>query len=190
VNNMVRTCKILLLSFFALLVGCKTIKSPPRSNLVYLDKGNLSKVDGYYRNDKHGTGYDSYSIWEVINLLKYKIDRPLYDSGTDLVHLKAIDEKTLIAQLRRDGVLIKERRIKGHLKNGYFITRGKERFRGVPFILWTDIGTSYKIGLDNEDNLLIDGVYSRGGGFLIFTAGSHDSYNLSFKKDSLAKTHR
>ena len=118
--KMRRLCEIIILLFFC---SCATLQKPSGEKLISLSKENITRISGDYENVAKN---DSIFNWMDLlwNQLKYR--GVYYEKEKALntkVHIQVINEKRLEFQLFEGDKLVKQRIVKGKIKNGFFYKR-------------------------------------------------------------------
>jgi len=152
--------KLVIFNFITLvfLTSCAVIKDSGRSNITRLDKHNVQSLNAVYLNTPLDSVTNSdpifNSLWFQISGFRYDRKRqPSWRSQT--VKFESISDKRLKASLFLGDSLIKQKTMKGKLKEGYFYRRPS--FIVIPLfpLLCGYETTRYRFGL-TEDKLIVD----------------------------------
>ena len=111
---------IIILVFFC---RCATLQKPSAEIIIPLTKENINRISGYYENvPKNDSTFNWLNfLW---NQIKYR--GVYYDKETALhtkVHIQVINKKRIDFQLFEGDKLVKQKIIKGRIKNGFFYKR-------------------------------------------------------------------
>ena len=145
--------RLAVLLFPLLTIGCAVIKETDRPNLNKLDQTNYQNLNGIYLNYRKDTIGVRSLFWFQID--KYK-NWDLAKNWTEqTIRLKFINQRKLQLALYENGRLIKQKNIKGKLKDGYFYRRPFFiLYPIVPIIFGYDT-QQYRFGLI-DTNLILD----------------------------------
>jgi hypothetical protein len=165
------------------LLSCSDKDFPKSDHLLPLSKSNSSSLNGHYRNYSNDTSLtEKITLWNVITPRKKMY---AYDTSTTYksanVELFLKNNKTLIARLYNEDKLINEKKFKGRIKDGYFSSRRRINYFGLPFLYLTYFDYKFQIGKDSSNTLLIDAGNGRFGWILIMTGGNTETYNFKFQ---------
>lgn len=109
------------LLFPLLTIGCAVIKETDRSNLNKLDEGNYQYLNGTYLNYVKDTVSTQVSFWFQID--KYKNLDLTKNKSEQTISLKFINKRKLQLALYKNESLVKQKNIRGKIKDGYFYKR-------------------------------------------------------------------
>jgi hypothetical protein len=123
-----RTMKInfAFVTFLLLLTKYAVIKPTNRDDLVKLDKDNLAKLNSLYSNCPNDSinyiDQKSRSLWYQISARTHdKMKKDDWKSQT--VKITVLNQKKISFELFSSDSLIKQKTIRGKLKEGYFYKR-------------------------------------------------------------------
>ena len=153
---------IVILLFLGLyfLSSCSSLKNNNYNpNRVMLNNSNFKLIEGKYKinsiDNKGSFGLDSYLLG---NNLSYLLKRYEFDSRSDSSHyvkFKFVDEKTLNVSYTENSGILKTKKIKGKLKDGYFELKRSSLL--IPAILANLYrNRKFRIGLLDNGNLTTD----------------------------------
>jgi hypothetical protein len=174
-----------LLSIF--LIGlifqnCASIVYPQRDNMKSL-KGGLEPLDGFYANLSAQNTGDSIAMWAVLTK-KYQSPEftGKFDFSNSIVKLTSQRRRRVLAELIVADTVKETLILKGHVTDDYFSLRRKIKYFGLPFVFLTWFDYKLQLGLDNNNELHIDGNNGRLGWVFIIAAGNKEDYNFTYRK--------
>lgn len=161
---------ILVVLFFS---SCASHLKQPSTQRVALTKATIHKLNGCY----------SSGLWRYVAPLA-KIHYST-DTNTYKVCLVAKDNKCIVATLKEGDSIIATKKLKGHIKNGYFSARSKIYPLGIPPLFFLYYNTDMKIAFANSDDLYTEIHETRFGWVLLFAhGGNSDTFYKVYKKES------
>ena len=152
------------------MTSCAVFNYDPNRQLSDLLKSDYEKADGEFANypttvkkrierELSGTNYGPLTLWsELTGESQYK------DSIARLkdqrVNLNFISNRRAVAKLFYQGEMIKEKKLKGRIKHGYFYYRGS--FIVIPFfpVIYKRDHYRYRLGLNTSNSLVIDNAWN------------------------------
>ncbi len=153
------------------LSSCAVFKNDPNRQLNNLQKSSYEKTDGEFANfptvvqrqikrelNSTVTNYEI-TLWsELTSELQYKdsIER----LKEQKVILDFVSNRRAVAKLYYQDELIKEKKLKGHIKHGYFYYRGS--FILIPFfpVFYKRDHQRSRLGLNTKNELVIDNAWN------------------------------
>lgn len=162
-----------------LVTSCATIKNDPKRALSKLEKTDFKKLEGQFSNypttseinierEMFSSNYTQLTLWSQFDEYQYKdsIER----LKEQIVTLDFISSRKAVAKLWDSGELIKTKKVKGRIKNGYFYYRNHFIvFPLFPIVFGYDT-YRYRIGLTTKDSIVIDNKWNYWG-FAIIAGG-------------------
>lgn len=176
---------LLLIVSLSLLESCSSLrKSVNNENRIVLNDTNFKLIEGKYRiNSVDNKG--SFGLTGFIFSGGYKLFKSYSISKDSLAYVRfeILDKKTLIMHYTTNDSTIKSTKIKGKLKDGYFVLKQSHVF--LPFI-FTNMyrNRQFRIGLLNNGNLITDhNQISLGTVLIIIPFYDNDkSFDVEFKR--------
>lgn len=154
------------------------------SDISYVNDSTLTKLEGTYKCKPKNI--DDIRKDPNLSSLDQIIFNPFYiNKWTDVsdfsgeVTIKVLSKNKLSISLYKDGV-IENKILKGKIVNNYFEVNKKRKFVGFPFTYFKLDVAKMKLGLsDNNDLIVSCGRYHFGSIFIVF-GESHPSPPLSY----------
>lgn len=172
--------------FLIVLTSCSSLKFSKNENTLQVNKLNYDQVNGiYFNNNLDTTLKDKTTLWSMLhstNDKKYHNKAVVYKD--EKLHLKFENKKTLFVKLYNGDSLIKEKRIKGKIKGGYFFGRRKVKYFGLPFIFVKVSQLRYRICKGVSNNLIVDIARENMAGIFIFFAGANFYSTYTFERSN------
>lgn len=199
------TMKILrgffLMALISLCFGCASFsKKGFRKELKPLTNKNLNNLNGnysFYPKQRFGDRYvdnnaDSLrctnSYHRIINenrSVRRKFDSIKNDNSSYSVNLKLIENKKLHISLLENGIKISDTMFEGTLRNKmFYIDNNFLECTGIPYLVGGCNNSKRRIGLSNENHLIINEAINNEGAFLLLIGGGH-RYNSSYEFERL-----
>lgn len=158
-----------LLTLFLILNGCSTARSLARSSDVEVAGFKASTLNGSYENVLPDDPY--HSLWQDLYANeKFKPTSP--SSYGSQVELELLNEKTLVAHLVIGGERLETLKIKGRIKNDYFVANRK--FFMLPLIFF-NYYRDHKTIIGNLPNGDLHLVQSKAESIILFDNNESDS---------------
>jgi len=183
---MLRQNLLLVVLTGAMLTSCAVIKDTPQSNLVSLKKADFKKLNGEFVNyptdaagnfekDYMSKDFSPMAFWTQVKGERWNE----HNAESQKITLEFRSPRRGVVKLWENDSLIKQRKIRGRIRHGYFYRR--PGFVVVPFfpLVFGYHTYQYRIGL-TPDALVVDarwnywifiiaaGGYSRGNSHSIF----------------------
>ena len=177
---------LLLIVSLSLLASCSSLrKSVNNENRIVLNETNFKLIEGKY-NPNSVDGKGSSGLISSIFSGGYKMLRFLNyvpESCNNYVEIKVLNSKTLSLSYTTNKNSIKTTKLKGKLKNGYFVLKQSHVF--LPFII-TNIyqNRQFRIGLLNNGNLITDfNEITLGTAYVVIPVHDNDkSFDVEFER--------
>jgi hypothetical protein len=165
---------------YALLVtSCATIKNDPKRAFIKLEKTDFKKLDGQFSNypttlernidrEMSSPNYTPLTLWSQLDEYQYKDS--IVTLKEQIVTLDFVSSRKAVAKLWDSEELIKTKKVKGKIRNGYFYYRN--HFMVFPLfpIIFGYNTYQYRIGLTTKDSIVIDHKWNNWG-FAISAGG-------------------
>jgi len=111
---------------------------------------------------------------------RYRKPMVKYDKPNIYVQLIGKSNRSIVARLFMDSILITEKTFKGKIKGDYFVTRRKIRYRGVPFLIGMEADCKLQFSKDTSNNIYIDDAFGTMGWIFIMAAGTNGQDNYKY----------
>ena len=172
----------LLIVFAKLLTSCASFTNPNS----YLAESIANVVELQQLNGKFAVFQEDCHEKNLVKALHFDTEIECIEEQKDsyFVELSVIDKNEILAKLFKGDFLLEEKKLKGNIKNNYFRKRTDFNFYIDYVILNSYTTDDTRIGLLQNNNLIVD---TKGGAcglfvlFPIFCAGG-DSNNNEFER--------
>ncbi|MBS1777828.1 MAG: hypothetical protein JST70_00795 [Bacteroidetes bacterium] len=162
-----------------MLTGCYAILPAKHDNMIAITKDNLKSLNGHYSNisDTQDRHFEP-NLWNVINHMRFKKQ---ISGARGEIKLQVLNDKRINVTLLLSDSLQYNHILKGKVKEGYFVTRKKFLFIGIPLFLNIEKSLKMQFALTSEGNLLVDskaGLYAA----ILIAAGQASHSNTQYKR--------
>ena len=183
---------IIIILFFSFLFifsfSCASLNDTiDNEDRVILTPSNFKLIEGKYfikSIDNRGTfNLDSYILGTNFSYLFQSYNHSIGSDSSRFIIIKVVDDKTLNISYFKGSTTLSTKKIKGKLKNGYFVLKRGHLF--IPFI-FTNLyrNRQFRMGVLNNGNLITD--YSNitfGTVMIIFPYFEKDKdFDIEFKR--------
>ena len=163
-------CFSIFFPFVVLFMSCYAPIKTKNTDLAKEQQSNVTNIDGYYSNKATNGGF---SLWWAINYTKWH--KKISDSG--IVQFKTLDDRKIKAYLLKNNGIVDSCIIKKRIKEGYVITKTKQRYIGVPVLFFSASGSRLQFSIDSCNNLVTDHKSWDFGWILMFDGGEGKQHN-------------
>jgi len=161
-----------------ILTGCYAVLPAKHDDMVAITKDNLKSLNGLYNNISDTESLHRVSnLWSDINHMSYKAE--IHGTRQE-IKLHVLNDKRINVTLFSDSLQY-NRILKGKVKGGYFVTRKKFLFIGIPLFLNIEKSLKMQFALTHDSNLLVDikaGDYAA----ILMAAGQTSKRQEQYKK--------
>lgn len=172
-------CFVIL--FFA---SCKTsFEFAARKDIYTSTTTNYTVLNGTYKNYNVDTFNNNAkpSLWQALYPTGAMFAYDTIKNNNALVKLEMLQHNKLQFQLLQNGVLLQQKIIKGKIKDGYFVSKKRWRYFGIPFLLVKQSDYLFRIAKSTNNYLYLDARNGRFGWLLILATGFAQPYKFTFE---------
>ena len=175
--------QITIIFFYTIfLSSCACLKKEVNENRIPLAESNLTLLDGKYERKSLPRSTDSLFIdlYSTLyaDLYSHHLGNKIWiqlKNDTSFLELKVINKNRIRVSYMNESDIIDSKIMKGKIKNGYFEFR--RRYFIVPIVILNLFRNSKtRIGLLNDNNLIVDGRNIAFGTIMVLFPFFHNDY--------------
>lgn len=175
-----------------ILMGC-SIFSPKviPENQVFIEQTGLNKLEGFYEifpylEIRQDVTFKQNEQIEYTNLHSYVGEKSfVFDSTANYsVEVKAISNNSLIFTFKSDETTLEQTEVRGELRNNglFYLDNTVRDCKGIPYVLGKCYIRKGRIGLNEQNDLLVNIARENFGGFLFFSSGIRTNSTFVYNK--------